>query len=181
MAFFMLMWIPKFYIRPFPHPELLSGTDFELDSKWWAGANAYTGGLPRSCCWAQPATSQPHSGLRPLASPCGHCSRQHWQPGPAKGSPPAAHPNRRPCDPRCRPSAVARHEGAGGAGAPQFRHTGGSRGAGAGAGLPGLCREAHLQQPDHRQLLLPLPGGGRAARLPGVLLWPCRASLPEPG
>jgi hypothetical protein len=43
VAFFTLMWIPKYYIRPFPHPEILSGTDYELDSKWWAGANAYTG------------------------------------------------------------------------------------------------------------------------------------------
>ncbi len=44
-AFFLLMWLPRYYIQPYTHPQLLNAQDYDIDTKWWAGASP--------CCRAQ--------------------------------------------------------------------------------------------------------------------------------
>ncbi len=43
VAFFSLMCIPKHYIKPFVHPQVLGVQEFDIDAKWWAGASPYEG------------------------------------------------------------------------------------------------------------------------------------------
>eukprot|EP00878_Enallax_costatus_P023234 GHUV01024702.1.p1 GENE.GHUV01024702.1~~GHUV01024702.1.p1 ORF type:complete len:115 (+),score=10.22 GHUV01024702.1:437-781(+) len=43
VAFFSLMCIPKYYIQPYEHPVFLQSQEYDLDTKWWAGASPYEG------------------------------------------------------------------------------------------------------------------------------------------
>lgn len=41
--FFLLMWVPKHYIKPIHHPVFLESQSYDLDTKWWAGPSPYEG------------------------------------------------------------------------------------------------------------------------------------------
>eukprot|EP00882_Tetradesmus_deserticola_P013481 GHRQ01014313.1.p1 GENE.GHRQ01014313.1~~GHRQ01014313.1.p1 ORF type:complete len:309 (+),score=135.05 GHRQ01014313.1:245-1171(+) len=43
VAFFSLMCIPKYYIQPYEHPTFLQPQEYDVDTKWWAGASPYEG------------------------------------------------------------------------------------------------------------------------------------------
>lgn len=43
VAFFSLMCIPKYYIQPYEHPAFLQPQEYDVDTKWWAGASPYEG------------------------------------------------------------------------------------------------------------------------------------------
>jgi hypothetical protein len=45
VAFFSLMCIPKYYIQPYVHPMYLETQEYQVDTKWWAGASPYEGAL----------------------------------------------------------------------------------------------------------------------------------------
>lgn len=42
-AFFALMCIPKYYIKPIEHKEVLEPRVWDLDSRWWSGPDPYSG------------------------------------------------------------------------------------------------------------------------------------------
>lgn len=44
--FFTIMCIPKYYIQPYQHPMFLQQTEYDIDTRWWAGASPYEGE-----CW----------------------------------------------------------------------------------------------------------------------------------
>ncbi|KAF5833388.1 hypothetical protein DUNSADRAFT_10320 [Dunaliella salina] len=41
--FFLVMWLPKYYIPPVPHLQQLSSRSLELDTAWWSGPQPYSG------------------------------------------------------------------------------------------------------------------------------------------
>ncbi|GAX84392.1 hypothetical protein CEUSTIGMA_g11814.t1 [Chlamydomonas eustigma] len=41
--FFLLMWIPRHYIKPSPRPQILPTSSIDLESRWWSGSNPYSG------------------------------------------------------------------------------------------------------------------------------------------
>jgi hypothetical protein len=41
--FFSLMCIPKYYIQPYEHPLFLQASEYDVDTRWWAGASPYEG------------------------------------------------------------------------------------------------------------------------------------------
>lgn len=43
VAFFSLMCIPKYYIQPYQHPLFIQSQEYDVDTKWWAGASPYEG------------------------------------------------------------------------------------------------------------------------------------------
>ena len=46
VAFFSLMCIPKYYIKPYTHPMYLETQQYDIDTKFWAGASPYEGMRP---------------------------------------------------------------------------------------------------------------------------------------
>ena len=41
--FFLLMCIPKYYIKPMRHAEVVSSLSPGLESRWWSGPEPYSG------------------------------------------------------------------------------------------------------------------------------------------
>lgn len=44
-AFFLLMWIPRYYIKPIPHAEFMPPSSIDIESRWWSGPAPYSGEL----------------------------------------------------------------------------------------------------------------------------------------
>ena len=42
-AFFLLMWIPRYYIKPMSHGQVVVSASVDLESRMWAGAIPYSG------------------------------------------------------------------------------------------------------------------------------------------
>lgn len=41
--FFLLMWAPKYYVKPIQWPPYLETQQYDLDVKFWGGASPYEG------------------------------------------------------------------------------------------------------------------------------------------
>ena len=42
-VFFLLMWIPRNYIHPVHHGQIIAPTSIDLESRAWSGPNPYSG------------------------------------------------------------------------------------------------------------------------------------------
>lgn len=78
VAFFSLMCIPKYYIQPYVHPMYLETQEYQVDTKWWAGASPYEGAGPGA--YPAHACRLHHD---PATFSCRYC-RQIWSWGCAQ-------------------------------------------------------------------------------------------------
>lgn len=70
VAFFSLMCVPKYYIQPYQHPVFLQSQEYDIDTKWWAGASPYEGNSSNCSIMQQQASAAwiMHISLRRVLS-----------------------------------------------------------------------------------------------------------------